>query len=229
MKYSGRARKAAFKLILITLVAGLVLWGIVGVASFVGTILAVISVPVLLALWVLFSVFTLFFFRDPTPEVPAGKRLIVAPAHGRVDVIDQTTEPQFMGGECHRISIFLSVFNVHVQNAPVSGRVGFFKYTMGEFMNALRKECADCNENLYMGFEATDPPATKVGVRLIAGVIARRIVPFVQMGEEVTKGGRIALIQFGSRANVYLPLNAKIRVSLDQKVVGGETVLAEIE
>jgi phosphatidylserine decarboxylase len=229
MKYSGKARKSAFKLIWITLVGGLLLWGIIAAASVIGTILAAISVPVLLVLWLLFAVFTLYFFRDPTPTVPAGKGLIVAPAHGTVDVIDTTTEPQFMGGECKRISIFLSVFNVHVQNAPVSGRVGFFKYTMGEFMNALRTECADCNENVLLGFEATDPPAAKVGVRLIAGAIARRIVPFVQLGEEVTQGGRISLIQFGSRADVYLPMNAQIKVTMDTKVVGGETVLAVIE
>ncbi len=229
MKYSGRARKAGFKLILLTLAAAILLWGIIAVASVIGTILTAVSIPVLTIVWVLFVVFTLYFFRDPTPDVPVGKGLVLAPAHGKVDVIDTTTEPQFMGGECKRVSIFLSVFNVHVQNAPVGGKVSFFKYTMGEFLNAMRTESAAHNENVLLGFEASDPAGAKIGVRLIAGLIARRIVPFVQLGEEVSRGGRISLIQFGSRADVYLPLNATVRVELGQKVVGGETILALLE
>ena len=106
----------------------------------------------------------------------------MAPAHGKVDVIGTTTEPDFMGGECQRVSIFLSVFDVHVQNAPVSGKVAWFKYTTGQFLNALKAESAIYNENVLLGFEASEPRGPKVGVRLIAGVIARRIVPFVRAG-----------------------------------------------
>ena len=134
-----------------------------------------------------------------------------------------------MGGECQRISIFLSVVDVHVQNAPVSGKVAWFKYTTGQFLNALKAESAIYNENVLLGFEASEPRGQKVGVRLIAGVIARRIVPFVQQGDEVARGDRVSLIQFGSRADVYLPPSAKIKVKLDDRVVGGETVLAVFE
>jgi phosphatidylserine decarboxylase len=229
MKHSGKARRAALKLILLSLVAGFVIWAILAVASIVGTVLAAISVPVLAVLWVLFALFTLYFFRDPNPRVPAGASLVLAPAHGKVDVIDTVAEPQFMGGECQRISIFLSIFNVHVQNAPVAGKVAFYKYTTGEFLNALRTESALHNENLLLGFEAAEPRGMKLGVRLIAGAIARRIVPFVQAGDEVARGDRISLIQFGSRADVYLPLNAKIRVKLGDNVAGGQTVLAVFE
>ncbi len=125
--------------------------------------------------------------------------------------------------------MFLSVIDVHVQNAPVGGRVMFLKYTEGQFMNAMRTECATHNENVLLGFETTQPPGQKIGVRLIAGVIARRIVPFVQTGEDVARGERISLIQFGSRADVYLPLNAKLQVTLGDNVVGGETVLALLQ
>ena len=177
----------------------------------------------------MFAIFTLYFFRDPNPRVPAGANLVLAPAHGKVDVIGTTTEPEFMGGECQRVSIFLSVIDVHIQNAPVSGKVAWLKYTMGQFLNALKAESAIYNENVLLGFEASEPRGQKVGVRLIAGVIARRIVPFVQQGDEVGRGDRISLIQFGSRADVYLPLNAKIKVKLDDHVVGGETVLAVFE
>lgn len=229
MKYSGRARKAAFKIILFSLIA----LALFTATAVIGTILAAIAMPVLVTvltiLWIVFAVFTLYFFRDPNPHVPAGTNLVVAPGHGKVDVIDRTNEPLFMGGECQRVSIFLSVFDVHVQNAPVSGKIAFLRYTMGQFMNALKTECALHNENVLLGFDASEPAGQKIGVRLIAGVIARRIVPFVQQGEEVKKGDRISLIQFGSRADVYLPVTAKIKVKLGDHVVGGETILAAFE
>src|SRR3982751_318680 len=121
MKYSGKARKAAFKLIILTFVAGVILWVLMAFASVLGTILSAVAVPALLLLWLAFAIFTLYFFRDPTPHVPAGSNLVISPAHGKVDVIDTVAEPLFMGGECQRVSIFLSVFDVHVQNSPVSG------------------------------------------------------------------------------------------------------------
>ena len=113
--------------------------------------------------------------------------------------------------------------------APVTGRIAYLKHTPGQYLNAMRADCAKFNENVLIGIESVEPAGVKVGVRLIAGVIARRIVPFVQVGEEVSRGGRISLIQFGSRADVYLPLSATIKVTLDQKVVGGETILALLE
>jgi phosphatidylserine decarboxylase len=232
MKHSGKARKAGFRLILGSLIALVVLgvvWGLGFLTATMITLIMAVFIPVVLGLWGLFAIFTLYFFRDPNPRVPAGANLVLAPAHGKVDVVGTTTEPDFMGGECQRISIFLSVIDVHVQNAPVSGKVAWFKYTAGQFLNALKAESAIYNENVLLGFEVSEPRGQKVGVRLIAGVIARRIVPFVQQGDEVVRGERISLIQFGSRADVYLPANAKIRVKVDDRVVGGETVLAEFE
>jgi phosphatidylserine decarboxylase len=229
MKHSGKARKAAFKLLFISFLAGAVLWALVLLGSLMSTIVTAVALPVLIVLWVVFAIFTLYFFRDPTPEVPVAANIVVSPGHGKIDVIDTITEPIFMGGECQRISMFLSVIDVHVQNAPVGGKLVFYKYTVGEFMNAIKTECALHNENLYLGFEASDPPGQKIGVRLIAGVIARRIVPFIKEGDQVSRGERISLIQFGSRADVYLPLNAKIKVKLDDHVVGGESVLAAFE
>jgi phosphatidylserine decarboxylase len=228
MKHAGKARKAAFKLIMISLVVVVVIAGIGAAAALAGTAI-VAATPVLILLWLAFAGFTLYFFRDPEAMVPPGANLVLSPAHGKVDVIDTIAEPQFMGGECQRISIFLSVIDIHVQNAPVGGKISFFRYTIGEFMNALRTECAEHNENVLLGFDAAEPRGQKVGLRLIAGVIARRIVPFVELGDEVARGERISLIQFGSRAEVYLPRNAKIKVSLNDHVVGGETVLAAFE
>jgi len=183
----------------------------------------------LIVLWALFAIFTFYFFRDPEANTPDGKNLVVAPGHGTVDVIDTTTEKDFMGGECQRVSIFLSVFDVHVQNAPVTGRVAYFKHTPGQYLNAMRTDCADFNENVLIGIDAIEPRGEKIGVRLIAGLIARRIVPWVAENDPVRRGERISLIQFGSRAHVYLPRHAKVKVRLGDKVVGGETVLAAFD
>src|ERR1700722_18829531 len=178
MKHSGKARKAAFKMIFITLLL-VILVPVIGV---LGWLIASAMVAVsffLLFIWFIFALFTLYFFRDPNARVPEGRGLVVSPGHGKVDVIDTMTETQFMGRECQRISMFLSVVDVHVQNAPVSGKVAYLKYTEGQFLNAMKTECASCNENVYIGFQSSDPRDEKIGIKLIAGVLARRIIPFV--------------------------------------------------
>src|SRR5215469_1750281 len=228
MKHSGKARKAAFKMILITL-ALVILVPIIGLLGWlIGSVMIAVSF-ILLVAWFFFALFTLYFFRDPNAKVPAGSGLVVSPGHGKIDVIDTVTESQFLGRECQRISMFLSVLNVHVQNAPVSGKVAYFKYTEGQFLNAMKTECATSNENVYIGLQSSDPPEEKIGVKLIAGVLARRIVPFVAVGDELARGDRMSLIQFGSRVDVYLPHGAKIKVKIGDRVVGGETVLAAFE
>jgi phosphatidylserine decarboxylase len=183
----------------------------------------------LVGLWALFTVFTFYFFRDPDPMVPAGPNLVIAPGHGKVDVIDTTTETEFMGGECQRVAIFLSVIDVHVQCAPVTGRVAFFKHTPGQYLSAMKTDSAQFNENVLIGLDAAEPRGEKIGVRLIAGLIARRIVPWIAQNDTVQRGERISLIQFGSRVEVYLPRRAKIKVKLGDKVVGGETVIAAFD
>jgi len=215
-------------MILITLVL-VVLVPIAGVLlTFVGLSLLAIF-WILLAVWFAFALFTLYFFRDPNARVPGGPGLVICPGHGKVDIIDTVTDPQFMGGECQRISMFLSVVNVHVQNAPVSGTVSFLKYTEGQFLNAMKTECATCNENVYIGFQSSDPANEKIGVKLIAGVLARRIIPYIEAGDVLARGDRMSLIQFGSRVDVYLPHSAKIKVKLGDRVVGGESILAAFE
>jgi len=136
------------------------------IGGLTGIMLAI--APVLAVLWVVFALFTLYFFRDPDASTPAGAGLVISPAHGRVDAIGTTREPKFMGGDCQRISIFLSVMDIHVQNAPVDGRVAFFEYTQGQFINALKAESAEHNENVLLGFEPAGAVGRKIGVRLIA-------------------------------------------------------------
>ena len=228
MKHSGKALFAALKMAGWSGAAVLALL----VAAFLGKIIGSVildAAGVLAGLWMLFAFFTLYFFRDPDPMVPTGKNLVIAPGHGKVDAIDMTTEPDFMGGECQRVSIFLSVIDIHVQNAPVTARVAYFKHTPGQYLNALNADSAKFNENVLLGLESVEPLGEKIGVRLIAGLIARRIVPWVAQNDPVQRGERISLIQFGSRVDVYLSRNAKIKVKLGDKVVGGETVIASFD
>jgi phosphatidylserine decarboxylase len=198
------------------------------IAKYAGSFLVAIS-GVLVVLWVLFTIFTLYFFRDPTPDVPASPGIVVSPAYATVDAIDEIVEKDFMVGECRRISMFLSVIDVHVQYMPVAGQVAVVKHTPGQYLNAMRADSAQHNENVLIGIEAGDPRGEKIGVRLIAGLIARRIIPWVRVGESPARGERMSLIQFGSRADVYLPKRASIKVKLGDKVVGGETILATFD
>ena len=225
MKHSGKATQAGMRLIFWSLIA-LVLLFVAGLlATLVGHLIAFVSL-VLISLWILFSLFTLYFFRDPNPRVPEDPDAIAAPAHGKVDAIDELDEPEFMGGRCRRISIFLSVFDVHVQNAPVAGRIAHVKQNPGQFLNAMRLDSAAFNENTLVGIESAEAPAERVAVRLIAGLIARRIVLFATLGETVARGERLALIQFGSRVDLYLPLETEVTVRLGQRVRGGQTIVA---
>src|SRR5476649_2891980 len=215
---------AGIKLVGLALAAVLVLLGVAWLGEHLAAFVLEFS-SALFGLWIVFALFTFYFFRDPDPMTPTGKNLVIAPGHGKVDVIDTTTEPDFMVGECQRVSIFLSVFDVHVQNAPVTGRVAYFKHTPGQYLNAMRSDCAQFNENVLIGIDSVEPRGEKIGVRLIAGLIARRIVPWIEENDAVQRGERISLIQFGSRVDIYLPKSAKIKAQLGQKVIGGETVI----
>ena len=220
--------RAGLKIIFWTLVLLMAVFAVGILATLLGALIATVS-TILVVVWILFALFTLYFFRDPNPSAPSILNAIVSPAHGTVDVIDETTEPEFMAGPCQRISIFLSVIDVHVQKAPVGGKITYFKHCAGKFLSATRSDCATHNENVLLGFEPTDYPAQKVGLRLIAGLIARRIIPWVQLGDTVPRSERISLIQYGSRCDIYLPTNVKIHIKLGAKVKGGETLIASFE
>lgn len=225
MKHAGKARQAGTRLIAGSfLVVVLVLVGGV-LATMVSSIVAALA-GTLIGLWILFVIFCLNFFRDPDPLVPSDAKTILSPAHGKVDVIDETTELEFLGGPCRRISIFLSVFDVHIQNAPVAGQIAYLKHTPGKFMNAMKTECSTANENVLIGFASSEQPGEKVAVRLVAGLLARRIVPWITLQDTVARGERTSLIQFGSRVDLFLPLSATIRVRLGDRVKGGETIVA---
>ena len=178
------------------------------------------------------------FFRDPERVVPQGDNSIVSPADGQVSLIVQVPPPVELqgadgdGGEglgaepVTRISIFMSVFDVHINRAPVAGTVRRVVYIPGAFMNADLDKASEENERQHMLIERAD--GQRVGFTQIAGLIARRIVPFVKPGDILAAGQRVGLIRFGSRVDVYLPAGTDARVLLGQRVVAGETVLAEL-
>lgn len=222
MIHSGKASQAAQRILFIAAVVGLLLALGLRLAGATWNITA----NVVAGLFLVFTAFTMYFFRDPDAQPPADTDAIVAPAHGKVDVIDEMDEPEVMGGRCRRISIFLSVFDVHVQQSPVSGRLIHREHHSGQFLNALKLESAALNENVLLGFESEEPQMRRVGVRLIAGLIARRILPWAQVDKPVRKGDRISLIQFGSRVDLYLPMEAEITVQLGTRVIGGQTIVA---
>jgi phosphatidylserine decarboxylase len=225
MTHAGRAWRAGWAVIFWTLVLLVAAVGGGIAMAVVGSLVATIATA-LLVLWLPFALFALYFFRDPDPLAPTIPNAIVAPAHGRVDTIDEMVEREFMGGPCQRISIFLSIFNVHVQHAPVSGTVAMERHRPGQFLNATKAHSAEFNESLLIGFDVKEYPTEKVALRLIAGMIARRIVPWITVGDALERSDRISLIRFGSRCDLYLPKSVKIHVKLGEKVKGGETIVA---
>ena len=169
------------------------------------------------------ALFTLWFFRDPAPTAPADESAVVAPGHGKVISISEVEEPTFMGGTARRITIFLSIFDVHVQRAPVSGIVEHRVYKSGKYLVAWDEKASANNEQSSLGIST---PHGKVLVRQIAGLIARRIVTDPSQGDEVVRGDRIGLIRFGSRVDLFLPLGWEVVSSVGDRVRVGSSVLA---
>ena len=184
-----------------------------------------LPLAVVLAFWV----FVISFFRDPHRTIPTGADLVVSPADGTITHVEEVDEPDFSSGRALRVSIFLSVFNVHVNRVPRTGRVTAVRYYPGCFLDARQVECSVRNEQLWVDFEdaGTGRP---LRVKQIAGAIARRIVCWLRPGEEVRAGDRYGMIKFGSRTDLLVPADAvaEIAVKIGSKVRGGSTVLLRL-
>jgi phosphatidylserine decarboxylase len=173
------------------------------------------------------------FFRDPIRTTPRGDKLIVAPADGLIiNVVKAPPPPELRGpeglteGEYTRVSIFMSVFDVHINRAPISGRVKRIAYVPGKFINADLDKASEDNERQHLLIESSD--GQRIGFTQIAGLVARRILAFVKEGDTVDAGQRVGLIRFGSRVDVYLPAEAAPRVLPGQRAIAGETILGII-
>ena len=176
-------------------------------------------VLLLLALWVA------YFFRDPERTGESGATLVVAPADGKLIMITEVDEPSFIKGRAIRLSIFMNVFNVHVNRYPVDGTVQYVHYNKGKFFNAAAEKSSLENEQMSVGVQSG---STKLLVRQIAGLIARRIVTYSKVGDSVKQGDRMGIIRFGSRVDVFLPTGSTIRARLGDVTTAGVTVLGDL-
>ncbi len=172
--------------------------------------------------------FCLWFFREPDRTPPADPALAVSPADGTVTLVDEVVEDQFFKRRMKRVSIFLSVFDVHVNRTPIAGEVLFTEGRGGLYLDARKPEASVLNESLFWVFGPKEDQSRAVGVKQITGAIARRIVPWAQLGEHMERGERFGMIRFGSRTDLYLPLDSEILVSTGDKVKGGETAIAKM-
>src|SRR3954453_11115422 len=173
------------------------------------------------------------FFRDPVRTTPNGDKFIMSPADGLITMIIKVPPPPELrgpealdDGEYTRVSIFMSVFDVHINRAPIAGRVRRIAYVPGKFINADLDKASEDNERQHFLIEGSD--GLKIGFTQIAGLVARRILAFVKEGDAVDVGQRVGLIRFGSRVDVYLPAGTSPKVLLGQRSIAGETVIAEI-
>src|SRR5947208_1909514 len=184
----------------------------------------------LLSVWLslfflLLFLFTFSFFRDPERIVPAKPKLLVARADGKVTDVIESDESQVLKTKTRRIGIFLSIFDVHTNRAPIDGRVIYRQHRDGLCLDARRPDCSEKNESMTWAFEN---PRVTIVVRQITGAIARRIVAWSQIGDELKKGERFGMIRFGSRTELYLPLNAQVLVKVGDHVLGGSTIIARV-
>lgn len=217
-----RIHREGYAIILITI---LLLGGICALTQyFVGSESYFFKAILLLSM--VFFGLVVQFFRNPVRHTPQGNNLVIAPADGKVVVIEETDEPEYLKDRRIQISIFMSPLNVHVNRYPVSGRVEYYKYHPGKYLVAWHPKSSTENERTTVVVETT--AHKKVLFRQIAGAVARRICCYAKEGHAAKQGNEYGFIKFGSRIDIFLPVGTKINVTLDQKTIGGETVIAEL-
>jgi len=211
-----KCAREGYPFIIICLISAILTWSATLVFGLWMSIIAILlSMLTILVAW---------FFRDPERDQPVDQDIVIAPADGKILAIDEIHEPSFFDGPCRRITIFLSIFNVHIQRAPIEGKVIHKYYKNGEYLAAWNEKASENNEQSSLGI------ATQYGsvmVRQIAGLIARRIVTYPELEAVLEPGERIGLIRFGSRVDLFIPTHWKIKCAVGDKALGGVTVLAK--
>lgn len=202
-------------------------YGFIFAGAFVTVIFALLEFTFLTILGLVFTFFTTYFFRDPDRVIPSQDGIVVSPADGKVIRIDQIDQSEYYQGACLKISIFMSVFNVHVNRIPFQGRITKIDYFPGRFFNASLDKASKNNERNAIHIETDD--GKHICAVQIAGLIARRIICKVQESDRVVRGQRFGLICFGSRLDVYLPADTKANVAVGDMVKAGTSVLGEIK
>jgi phosphatidylserine decarboxylase len=197
------------------------------VLDVIAILVPVIYVKVFLLLLSVFLIaFTLYFFRDPVRRVPElSANQVLSPTDGRVMMISELEDAEYLNSPAKLVAVFLSPLDVHVNRIPVSGKVEYFKYVKGEYIMAFDHNSAERNERTIIGINTGK---YRILFKQIAGFVARRIVCHIKQGDNVKFGEKFGMIKFGSRVDIILPADAAIRVSVDQKIKGGETIIAEL-
>jgi len=179
--------------------------------------------------WLLF-IEVCYFFRDPEREISPAPNVIVSPADGKIISISTMKEDMFLKQECIRVSIFMNIFSVHVNRAPISGDIEDYHYNPGKFISAFKEKASLDNEQVAIGIRGEmEGKEFKVLAKLIAGLIARRIVVWKQKGDSVIKGERMSMIKFGSRVDLYLPLGVELKTKEGEWVKAGETIIGVVK
>jgi phosphatidylserine decarboxylase len=212
--------KEGFKILLVAFVLFAIICGVLAIS--LGDMALIIALIILVP----FYVFMLRFFRVPKRVIVQDADKVFSPCDGKIVVIEEVYEPEFLKSKCIQVSVFMSVWNVHINWFPISGNVIFQKYHPGKFLLAWEPKSSTENERTTVVVERND--GVKVLFRQIAGFLARRIVCYAKGGDIATQNTQMGFIKFGSRVDLFLPLDSTIKVALNQKVVGTQTVIAEI-
>lgn len=200
------------------------IWFILGLAA--ATLATFYLIPWLAPVPAVLLLFTLWFFRDPARQIPAGPGIIVSPADGRVTDIMEVEESEFANRRMCRVGIFLSIFDVHVNRAPIDCRIAYTADFHGVYHDARSPAASTHNTARTWGFVGND--GIKLVVRQITGAIARRIVPWSAINHNLRRGEHFGMIRFGSRTEIYVPLEAKLEVKIGQHVRGGSSIIARL-
>lgn len=199
-------------------------WWIFALLAFLALLSAMFSIW-LATLFIALFVYTLAFFRDPNRTAPGDPETVLAAADGVISDIIEVDEPEVLKTKTRRVGIFLSVFDVHTNRAPIDGRVTYREHHDGLCLDARSEHCSTKNEAMTWAFKNA---RVTIVVRQLTGAIARRIVGWSQMGDELKRGERFGMIRFGSRTEVYVPIDATVLVKVGERVVGGLTIIARL-
>jgi len=194
--------------------------------GFITLVFALLGWGILTVIMLLLSLFSVYFFRNPERVIPTGENLVIAPADGKVIFVGEVDEERYFKERVTKVSIFMSVFNVHVNRVPCDGKVVEMYYNKGQFVNASYDKASAVNEQAGILLE-TDKGARILFVQ-IAGLIARRIVTYPVVGDLLKRGNRYGLIRFGSRVDIYFPKNSNVSITIGEHTVAGETVLGTL-
>jgi phosphatidylserine decarboxylase len=183
-------------------------------------------IPILAIIPVILLIFVLYFFRDPYRNVPLNEDTFLSPADGTIMEISEVFEESFIGGKARKVSIFLSVFNVHVNRSPITGKITYTGYRPGKYLPAFKSHASELNERNTVGIENSK---TKVLVHQITGLVARRIVSWVKKGDMINQGDKFGLIKFGSCTEIIMPENVEIKIKKGDVVRGGITIIGVVK